>query len=131
MVIRENFDRIYDIDVVIVTEENKEGVISDVSSAKLVYSYSFDREGVGHSFRTDMHHKQEHMDITTYLKGEPGATLERLRLDPEGEELKLIGKKKNLTYSFFFYSFFKTHLLSPLASLSDGGGIPVNVSFSI
>jgi hypothetical protein len=69
-------------------------VISDVSSAKLVYSYSFDREGVGHSFRTDMHHKQEHMDITTYLKGEPGATLERLKLDPEGEELKLIGKRK-------------------------------------
>jgi hypothetical protein len=69
-------------------------VISDVSSAKLVYSYSFDREDVGFSFRTDMHHNQEHMDITTYLKGEPGATLERLRLDPEGNELKLIEKKK-------------------------------------
>ena len=69
-------------------------VISDVSSAKLVYSYSFDREGVGHSFRTDMHHNQEHMDITTYLKGEPGATLERLRLKPNGKELKLIEENK-------------------------------------
>jgi len=69
-------------------------VINDVSSAKLVYSYSFDREGVGLSFRTDMHHNQEHMDITTYLKGVPGATLEHLRLKPNGKELKLIEENK-------------------------------------
>jgi hypothetical protein len=69
-------------------------VISDTGSARLVYSYSFGREDIGFSFRTDMHHGKEHIDIVTYLKGEPGATLEHLRLDPEGKELKLIRDKK-------------------------------------
>jgi len=69
-------------------------VISDTGSARLVYSYSFETEGVGHTFRTDMHHKQEHIDITIHLVGEPGATLYRLRLKPSGKELKLIEIEK-------------------------------------